>query len=266
MRAILAIPVVLALGGGAWLVKGREAPPPDFEAALLEADADVATDADALEAARLLEKAIRASPGRAVDATVLLGKVKSRALAFRTALVVGRSQEDPAVRAALLENARRGAGHAREVVAYAFYGRKGDPEVARAMAEGFLDPAASAETRASHAFALSSMLGELSEAERARVRAHAREVLASDAQDVDLRVEAVGLLDAAGEDRARLREALEKTPQRKIALSAARVLLRAGEDEKYVKGELERFASDAPDADAAAKALREILNEGRPGM
>jgi len=234
-----------------------------LDSALCQADAGIVTDADALEAARLLEKAIRTNPARARDATILLGKLKSRSLAFRAALIVGRAQQDPLVRAALLENARRGAGHAREVVAYSFYGKEGDAEVAQVMAEGFLDESAPATVRASHAFAAASMLKELTPATRDAVRAKAREALSSDKDALEVRVEALDLLDVKGVDRQRARELLQGTPERKIALSAARVLLRAGEDEKYVKGELMRFTSSD---DVVSKSLKEILEEGRPGM
>jgi hypothetical protein len=96
------------------------------------------------------------------------------------------------------------------------------------------------------------------------VRAEARAVVADAKADAALRSEAVGLLDVAGQDRPLARDLLAKDPERPVALSAARVLLRSGEDERAVFPSLERFASSAKDADLAARSLHAMLEGDRP--
>jgi hypothetical protein len=256
---VLAIAGALGAVGARWSPRGGGVPR-DVEAALaaavLDADAHIVTDADALDAERLIERTVRARPGRAGDLARLLPSLRNRPLAFRLALFLGRKQGEPAVRAALLDDLRRGGNHAREVTAYCFYGLRGDREVADALAAGFLDEAADPRVRAAQGWALAGMIMDLPAGRREAVRACARRVAGAGTGDVPLRVEAIGLLDVVGVDRAAVREYLAKDPERNVALSAARVLLRSGEAERTVHAGLERFAGDQ---DLTAKALRDIL-------
>lgn len=234
-----------------------------LEAAVLAADRDVKTDSDALEAARLIDAAIRAKPVRAELLARLLTRLENRALAFRITLLVAQQVTTSApVRAALLDGLVKGENHAREVTAYAFYGVRGDKEAAAALAGGFQDEKAGDRARAAQGFALVNMLPDLPEADRAAVRAAARQIAKDPAADTALRSESVGLLDLAGADRDIARSILAEDPSRPVALNAARVLLRAGEDQRTVEAHLLRFAADGPTDDLTARSLGEMLRGG----
>jgi hypothetical protein len=267
-RAMVSVLALVAIGAGAWLAfqppQAVASVEPALEDAVLQADKGVLTDTDALDAARLLEAAIRAKPERSLDLAKLLPRLKNRALAFRLALILGREVHKEPMRASLLESVEHGANHAREVAAYAFYGKKGDAQAAAALARGFLDPKSDARVRAAHAFATSSLIADLDEVTRAAVRAQARAVAGAQDADAALRAEAIGLLDVNGADRDFALGILEKDPTRTVVFSAARVLLRAGEDEGRVREAMSRFASRADDADLTAKCLAEML-EGPGG-
>ncbi|GIW70502.1 MAG: hypothetical protein KatS3mg102_0044 [Planctomycetota bacterium] len=238
-------------------------PAAEVERALLLADRGIATDADALEAERLLAAALRARPELAAHMARALGLLRDRRLAFRLALLLGRHLTDPEVRAALLEALERGQGHAREVAAYAVYGLRGDTEVAAALGRGFVDAAAGEAVREAHAFALGASMPDLPAELRQAVRAEARAVAAGRrGAGPALRAEAVGLLDPHGEDRAQLWELLRTAPEREVALAAARMLLtRGGAAEAEVLQALSRFAAGGEDA--TARALRALIEERR---
>jgi hypothetical protein len=234
-----------------------------LESAVLAADRDVKTDADALEAARLIDAAIRAKPDRAELLARLLSRLENRALAFRITLLVAQQVTTSGpVRSALLDSLERGSNHAREVTAYAFYGVRGDKEAAVALAHGYQDEGAGDRARAAQGFALVNMLPDLPDGDREAVRATARKI-ARDAQaDAALRSESVGLLDLGGADREIAREILRDDTSRAVALNAARVLLRAGEDQRTVEAHLMRFAADGPTDDLTARSLGEMLRGG----
>lgn len=230
---------------------------PEFESAVLAADAGAKTDADVLEAARLIEAALRARPGRAEALARLLPRFGNRGLAFRATLIVAKQVTTSGpVRGALLEALERGGEHGREVAAYGFYGVRGDPEAARALARTFLDETADPRARAAQGFSLAGMLPDLDAAAVAPVRAAARRLAGDRGADAALRAEAVGLLDVGGEDRDAARALLREDPDRSVALSAARVLLRSGEDERSVGAALLRFTEGE---DLTSKSLRAML-------
>jgi hypothetical protein len=176
--------------------------------------------------------------------------------------MLGAHAREGRVRTALLGAAAAGEGPAREVAPYGFYGVRGDPEAARVFAAGLADRAAPPEVRASDAFVLAGMMGDLAPEERAAAQACARGIAADSAQEKALRVEAMGLLDAASADNRLLRDILAHDPERVVALGAARVLLVGhGADEAEVKAGLVRFASPEKDADLTARSLDAVLRD-----
>jgi hypothetical protein len=261
VRAKLFAPVLLACIA---LVTAIAVLPPaaKIDGILISADDSVRTDADVLDAERRVAAAIRADPKEAAAAARVLPRLRSRALAFRVARLLGAHLDDPAVHAAVLAALARGAGHAREVAAYAVYGRKGDAAIAAALARGFADPAASERVRAAHAFALARAMDDLAPEARDAVRREARRLSAPGAAGSELRAEAIALLDAQGADRDRLRALLGSDADRGAALAAARALLTTGEPFESIQAALGRFAGGD---DLAARALRAMLEEPEPG-
>jgi len=250
---------------------GEPAPPLDGEAdaetlrsAVMAADAGARTDADILEAERLLARVLARRPDLAAALAGAFADLRERRLAFAVARLLGRHLRDARVRAALLAALREGDEVAREMAAYAFRGVRADPDAALALAAGFGDPRAPDSLREAHVFALSPMLDDLAADERARAVSLAREIVAGDRPaGAALRAEAVDLLDARGADRARLREVLAGTPDRALALAAARALLAAGEPEPPVRRALARFGAADAAADPTGAALRALLEERR---
>jgi hypothetical protein len=215
-----------------------------LRAALLEADASIASDTDVLDAERLLSRALIRRPDLAGAAAEALGRLRERRLAFAVARLLGRSLGDPRVRAAILDLVRDGEEGPREAAAYALRGVRGDPEAAAALAAGFEDERAPDALRAAHAFALAPMLDDLPAGARERAREAARVLLAEGRGGAALRAEAVDLLDVRGADRERAR-ALLRGPDRTVAIAAGRALLLAGEPESDVVPLLRRLAPEA---------------------
>jgi hypothetical protein len=244
--------------------RAASAPASDEEArlraALLAADADARSDADVLDAERLLAHMLLERPELAGAAADAFGQLRNRALAFRLARLLGRYLGDARVRAALVRTLGEGDPIPRELAAYAFRGARGDPEAAAALAGGFCAEDAPESLREAHAFALAPMLDDLAPEARDRARDLARSLVDLRRGGADLRAEAVDLLDARGADRPRALSLLEAEPDRAVALAAARALLRTGEPEAVVLRALGRFAAGD---DAAARALRAALEEPR---
>lgn len=226
--------------------------------ALRDADRLVGTDLEVLDADRLLSKALLANPDLAAEVAGLLPELTNRKLAFRIGLMLGRYRLDPKVHAALLAALTGEEGLGKEVAAYAFYGVRGDVEAASALANGFAsgrDP----QVRAAHAFALSTMIGDLDAPRRDAVRTEARTVIADTSRSPAFRAEALSLLDPHLEDRARLRDVLTKDPSHEVVMAAARILARAGEDQSVVTDALRRVADEGQAGELVTTSIRAML-------
>ncbi len=230
--------------------------------ALLQADAEISSSGEVLEARRLLEKVLRNHPELVLSLAGALAQMQNRELAFAVARLLARSYHNAAVRAQLHALAAHGDVRAREAALYALVGATDAPAAAVAAAS-FEDAAAPAGVRTAAAVALVDMLPVLAPSEREAVQATARQLLRSSAEDLTVRSEAIGLLDpsAQPDDRAELRTLLETsgTPP-ELVMASARSLLSHDEPPESVLPSLQRLALELPDGPLKT-SLQAILDE-----
>ncbi len=237
-----------------------EPPPPDLLAAVLAADREAKTDAEVLEARRLLAAILRKDPAAARVLAEALGAIRSRALGFQLSRLLGAHLRDPAVRARVLALIAEGEEVPQEMALYTVLGLEDDPAVAVEVAAVFARDGRD-RSRTAAACCLVEMLPALDAGDRDRVRRTARTLVASPATEAQLRVEAIGLLDPGADagDRAQLEGLLHAGPHPPpLRLAAARALLTSGTPLDEVRPALADIAAgQGPEA----RALEAILEE-----